>query len=347
VLRIATTIQHWTWWGRPIPIDIVVDQVGDDDNLSVVSDPSTGTSDGSSGGADATISSGASTSSSSAMSPNTASTSSDSTTENYLITLELPGLNGTEPGVIQELGRLQLGKPNETFTAVRFFDDVAYAVTFERRDPLYVIDLSDNSNPTIRGELEISGFSSYLHPMNADNTLLLAIGEETDENGTTIGIQLSVFNAVDPFNPYAAVRYVIENEKDAWSYTNSEWDFKSTRYAGERLIIPVDIYKWNDTTQMDEGFHGFVTYFVNATLIEKECEIANGQDVTPSGQMPTDVCYYCAYFPSRSMIFDGNLMTMSNHFVRYNDMNTCASIWDLNIAIPSDDRFGCCGPYIY
>lgn len=71
-----------------------------------------------------------------------------------------------------------IGKPGEDIYAVRFTNDKAYIVTFERIDPLYVIDLNDNTQPEIAGSLEIPGFSSYLHPLG--NNYLLGIGQEVD-----------------------------------------------------------------------------------------------------------------------------------------------------------------------
>jgi len=68
-----------------------------------------------------------------------------------------------------------LGKPNEQIHAVRFANDRLFIVTFLQVDPLIAIDLSDTSDPKIQGELEIPGYSDYLHPIN-DN-LLLGIGK--------------------------------------------------------------------------------------------------------------------------------------------------------------------------
>ena len=51
-------------------------------------------------------------------------------------------------------------------------------MTFERIDPLYVLDLSTPTDPIIAGELEVTGFSDFLHPIN--DQLLMGLGE--DEN---------------------------------------------------------------------------------------------------------------------------------------------------------------------
>ena len=77
-----------------------------------------------------------------------------------------------------ELHPEPLGKANEDIYAVRYFNDKAYVVTFLNRDPLYVINLADNANPFIEGELDMIGYSSYLHPIS-DN-LVLGIGQNID-----------------------------------------------------------------------------------------------------------------------------------------------------------------------
>ena len=69
----------------------------------------------------------------------------------------------------------ELGKPNEDIRAVRYFGDTAYMVTFEQIDPLYVIDVSNPILQVVTGELEMPGYSSYLHPIN-DN-FILRIGQ--------------------------------------------------------------------------------------------------------------------------------------------------------------------------
>ena len=56
-------------------------------------------------------------------------------------------------------------------------------ITFENTDPLFVVDLSNPSEPKLLGNVEITGFSSQLVPV--DENTILGIGEEsiTDKNG--------------------------------------------------------------------------------------------------------------------------------------------------------------------
>jgi uncharacterized secreted protein with C-terminal beta-propeller domain len=96
-----------------------------------------------------------------------------------------------------------IGKPGEDIYSVRFMQNRAYIVTFQKVDPLYVIDLSNTNAPTIAGELEIPGFSDYLHPIGDD--LLLGIGKDAKvgASGTTWyqGVKVSLFNVADIQNP--------------------------------------------------------------------------------------------------------------------------------------------------
>lgn len=66
------------------------------------------------------------------------------------------------------LGKLTGIEPGEEFKSSRYIGDKLYLVTFERTDPLFVIDLEDKRNPEIIGELKIPGFSTYLHPYSPE-----------------------------------------------------------------------------------------------------------------------------------------------------------------------------------
>ena len=98
-----------------------------------------------------------------------------------------------------QTGRLKDLAEGETMRSARFFGDIAYFVTFRNTDPLFTADLSDPAAPKIIGELEIPGFSGYLHPFG-ENTLL-GVGYTADpDTGVTTGIKLSLYDISDPVN---------------------------------------------------------------------------------------------------------------------------------------------------
>lgn len=93
---------------------------------------------------------------------------------------------------LAQVGRVDgLGK-GERIYSVRYMGDVAYVVTFRQTDPLYTVDLSDPAAPKVTGELKITGYSAYLHPLGEDR--LLGIGQEATTDGVSVGLQVSLFD---------------------------------------------------------------------------------------------------------------------------------------------------------
>ena len=98
-------------------------------------------------------------------------------------------------------------------------------MTFLQTDPLYSIDLSDPEDPVVTGELKVPGFSQYLHPINDDNSVLIAIGQDADENGRVLGLKLSLFDvSKDLDNPEELDVYVFEQDQNTWSGSTASWD---------------------------------------------------------------------------------------------------------------------------
>ena len=75
-------------------------------------------------------------------------------------------------------------------------------MTFRQVDPLYTIDLADPTAPKVLGQLELLGYSAYLHPI-ADG-LLLGVGQDATPEGRTKGVQVSLFGVGDPAASEAA-----------------------------------------------------------------------------------------------------------------------------------------------
>ena len=147
----------------------------------------------------------------------------------------------SELDVVSELPNAQrpeeIGKPNEALYGVRFLDDRAYAVTFEQIDPLYVIDLSDPRNPKIAGELTVSGFSDFLHPVTDD--LLLGLG--TPAGG---GVKLELFDVSVIEEPLSRGSAILG---DQGTYSEANHDRHAFTYQPDvngidRLAIPAVVY---------------------------------------------------------------------------------------------------------
>lgn len=102
-------------------------------------------------------------------------------------------------GALRKIGQVSgLGRGERIF-AVRFIGPAGYVVTFRQVDPLYVVDLERPSQPVVRGELKIRGYSAYLHPVGPG--LLLGVGQDATDAGAQLGTQLSLFDVSDPSSP--------------------------------------------------------------------------------------------------------------------------------------------------
>ena len=141
--------------------------------------------------------------------------------------LEVLGVLGDDP-------EARIGKPNEDLYGVRFMGDRAYMVTFERIDPLYVIDLSVPTAPTILGELEVPGFSDLLHQVS--NDLLLGLGSSERRFP-----KLELYNVSDVSRPISQGLIELGADLD-WGYSPAQYNrYAFTYLAGDtvdRLTVP-------------------------------------------------------------------------------------------------------------
>ncbi|MFU8786870.1 MAG: beta-propeller domain-containing protein [Candidatus Izemoplasmataceae bacterium] len=135
-----------------------------------------------------------------------------------------------------------LGKPRETVRSVRFMGDQATVVTYELTDPFYVVDLSDPTNPTIQGELEITGFSTYMHPW--EDGYMIGIGFEANGDFIT-GIKLALYDITNPELPVeTGTPLVISNESNSWQYGEALHNHKAILIAKEHDFIGFSIWRY-------------------------------------------------------------------------------------------------------
>jgi hypothetical protein len=135
-------------------------------------------------------------------------------------------------GSLDEVGRTpRFGHPGETIHGVRFDGAVAYAVTFLQTDPFYVIDLADPSDPTVVGEVELPGFSSYLHPVGDG----LVAGFGPDETGK---VAVKLFDVSHRANPQ------VVDQLDLGDESPIAWDHHAFVDLGEgRFAVPASSYR--------------------------------------------------------------------------------------------------------
>ena len=119
----------------------------------------------------------------------------------------------------------------ESIFSVRFVGHRGYVVTFRRTDPLFVFDLSDPTNPSMLGEVEIPGFSEYMHPI--DDNLLLTIGQVNNN------LQLQIFDVSDPRRPQQRYVHVFEGE---YGFSEAQNNHKAFTYYDSRNLLAFPYY---------------------------------------------------------------------------------------------------------
>ncbi len=212
----------------------------------------------------------------------------------------------------------EIGKPNETLYAVRFSGDRAYLVTFERIDPLYVLDLSDPQDPIIAGELEVPGFSDFIHPVS-DN-LILALGKDvtpTDQGFAWFGgLKVDLYNVSDISNPVSLSSMSIgDRGTDSEAlYDRHAFTYRQMSDDQHRFAIPIDLFEQdpelpnepgNRTTWTGSGLHLFEIDMIqtpDAAMINHKGEMRTENNSGDGYQYPS-YDYHRSIFHDEAVIY--------------------------------------------
>ncbi len=238
--------------------------------------------------------------------------------------------DGDELKVIGETDGM--GQGEEIFS-VRFQGDTGYVVTFERVDPLYTLDLSDPTNIVQRGELEITGFSNYMHPIGEGK--LLAIGMEATEWGELQNVQISLFDVTDLDAPTLQSRLQLPGT--VWSEAQN--DHHAFNYFAERevLLLPA-------ATDYDSSSE---LYIISASP-DAELEtvgVVDQEDLT--AQVPSDYdewsWRYCTEF-RRSVVIEDVAYAISNAGITSVDLDEPDQVYS---SVPFTGVDVCAGSYYW
>jgi uncharacterized secreted protein with C-terminal beta-propeller domain len=107
--------------------------------------------------------------------------------------------------------------PGETLQSARFVGEKAYIVTFRNVDPFFVFDLSDPTKLTLKGELKVPGFSTYLHPIS--DTLVFGLG--VDSGTWPRSVKASLYNVSNPALPTEVATQILG---DSNSFSEALWE---------------------------------------------------------------------------------------------------------------------------
>ena len=169
------------------------------------------------------------------------------------------------------VGKVEDLAKGEQIESVRFVGNMAYVVTFRQTDPLFVIDLTDPENPTVKGELKIPGFSEYLHPITQN--LIVGVGRDGTMTGTNGDCKVSLFDVSNPYEPKE--RSVLKITQGAYCYSQISYNHKVYITLSENeFAVPftVDYYVNNGDIKPSGDY--YIRYKLTADGL---CEVARYQ----------------------------------------------------------------------
>ncbi len=252
---------------------------------------------------------------------------------------------------MNQIGETPYLAKGEQMYSTRFMGDKAYLVTYKTIDPLFVIDLSNPTEPKVLGELKIPGYSTYLHPY--DENHLIGIGMQTEEKinrdiqgkvtsttATITGMKMALFDVTDPTNPVEISSTVIGDRRTTSAILTNP---KALLFSKEKELIAIPVnnyakdisiassntyedtinaYKKNTTKYISEGY---AVYSIN---IEKGINL---KGIITQENMDNKSQYYTNSKLLRGVYIENNLYTVSEKCIKVSDLETLKEISKIDL----------------
>ncbi|MDR2940459.1 MAG: beta-propeller domain-containing protein, partial [Clostridiales bacterium] len=233
---------------------------------------------------------------------------------------------------LEVTGKLTGLAKGEQIKSARFMGDKIYLVTFETVDPLFVIDASDPTNPTVLGELKIPGYSTYLHPY--DEGHLIGFGFDTkvetyqgNEIVRNTGLKMSLYDVSDINNPKELFSEIIGDEG---TYSEILHNHKSLMFDKQRGLIAFPITVVKQREEVIDGatyfgnyqFNGALVYNISLQGFSLKSQISHVQKASDYD-----------YSINRIIYIDNSLFTLSPGKILASDLNSGNELSSLTIGI--------------
>lgn len=247
-----------------------------------------------------------------------------------------------------------VGKGEKMYSS-RFMNNKAYLVTYKTIDPLFVIDLSNETKPQVLGELSIPGYSTYLHPY--DENHLIGIGMETEEivnknssgkvistTARIIGMKMALFDVTDVNNPVQISQTIIGDKRTTSAILTNP---KALLFSKERelIAIPVNNYREDFEIKSSSDTYSSIVnaytnydklyiaegYFVYKINIEEGFNLKGIITHENSTKNKSSYYYYNRSKLLRGLYIDDNLYTISEIAIKVNNLETLELIDELKI----------------
>ncbi len=260
---------------------------------------------------------------------------------------------------LKQIGISDYVAKGEKMYSSRFMGNKAYLVTYKTIDPLFVIDLSNETNPQILGELHIPGYSTYLHPY--DENHLIGIGMETEEvvnksssgkvKSTTskiIGMKMALFDVTDVNNPIQLSQTVIGDRRTTSAILTNP---KALLFSKEKQLIAIPVNNYSEDFEISSSSDSYSSivssytnynksyvaegYFVYNINIEDGFNLKGIITHETSQKNKNQSAYNYYYYNNskllRGLYIDNNLYTISETALKINNLDTLELVDELKI----------------
>ncbi len=253
------------------------------------------------------------------------------------------------------IGKSVAVEPDEKMYASRFIGDKAYLVTYRNMDPLFVVDLADPTSPKFLGKLNITGYSTYLHPY--DENHLIGIGMETETKTNTLssgrtstttrisGMKIALFDISNFNNPKVVSTVKIGDSGTSSAALNNPkamlFDLEHKLIAIPVTNIPIDLTgssnddissltksymsSYSSTYKTKDLSEGYAVFSIDAEEgIKQRAIIAHNFKINYSSYKNSSAM--------RGVRIGDYLITVSAKGMQINDLATLSSISELDFS---------------
>ena len=255
---------------------------------------------------------------------------------------------------LEKIGISEYVAKGETMYSSRFINNKAYLVTYRTTDPLFVIDLSNEQQPKVLGELKIPGYSTYLHPY--DENHLIGIGMETEEvvnrnsigkvtsiTSRIIGMKMALFDVSDVSNPIQISSTVIGDRRTTSAILTNP---KALLFSKEKGLIAIPVNNYSEDFEINSSSDSYSSIVNSYTNYKKSyvaegyfvynIDVENGFDLKGIITHEKNINKNSSYYYSNSKLLrglyvDNNLYTVSETAVKVNNLDTLELISELKI----------------
>ena len=251
---------------------------------------------------------------------------------------------------LEQIGISDNVAKGEKMYSSRFIGNKVYFVTYKTIDPLFVMDLSNETKPKVLGKLKIPGYSTYLHPY--DENYIIGIGMETKETinrnssgkviSTTakvVGMKMALFDVSNVNSPVQISSVVIGDSRTTSAILTNP---KALLFSKEKSLIAIPVNNYSEDFEVTLS-NNYQTMINNYTKYSKPYNAEgyfvyniNVQDGFKLKGVITHEKTKATYYYSnskllRGLYIDNNLYTVSETMIKVNELESLKSVSELQL----------------